>query len=382
MKTHAFRRLLLTAALLLLPLLQSSAQRSLPGSVQRPLPFNQDNPARISFQLANWNVRVPDRAKLIEIGPIVDDRRNSLLFLIGGTDRNDYRRKLLVTHWDGFQLATDTSLDFIGWAVDPLLIGRFRIPSASASPNGTAAPGASTTPTKPNVPAATAARGKRPPSPPSRQVLVAGGLYTVNGGTFVTLSAAPPTLKLALCLTAGADQMVTGYGDTAAFYEMGDKEVRPSSFALSPDDDGYPHWGIGTQHFDDMKEYLPGIRYAQTYWVGRFHWQICLVKGKPLDMKDNPDATTEDRLAVYIPKVENRNKTCWQMTRPEDYEETWRSGPIPGRVLDVRVGDATDTGQIGILVLTSENNDRERHLYYYLPLAPGSRGNSAPGFGR
>jgi hypothetical protein len=354
MKTHALYPLLLAAGLLLVPPVRSAAQR--------PSPFNQDNPARIGFQLATWNVRVPDRAKLIEVGPLLDDHHNSLVFLIGGQDRNDYRRKLLVTHWDGFQFATDSSLDYIGWAVDPLLIGRFRaIPTAPAVS------------TAPADPAAPPARAKRPSAPPTHQLAVASGIYSVTGGTFVSLSSAPPALKLTVDRADGTAEMVTGYGDSAAFYEMGDKDVHASNFTLSPDDDGAPHWGIGNQFFDGQKEYLPGIRYAQTYWVGRFHWQIGLVKGKSLDLKESPDATTDDRLVVYVPKLENRNKTCWQMTRPEDYEETWRSGPIPGRVLDVRVGDATNTGQIGILVLTSENNDRERHLYYYLPVAPTNR---------
>jgi len=49
----------------------------------------------------------------------------------------------------------------------------------------------------------------------------------------------------------------------------------------------------------------------------------------------------------------------------DDLEESFRSDPLPGRVLDVRVGDPHNDGKPGILVLTSENDDKDRRLLFF-----------------
>jgi hypothetical protein len=89
-----------------------------------------------------------------------------------------------------------------------------------------------------------------------------------------------------------------------------------------------------------------------------------VAKGTPIKLPDNTMSTTGDKLVVYVPKFASRAKSFWQM-KMEDFEEDWRSGPLPGRLLDVRVGDPKNDGKNGILVLTSENKDTEGHLYFY-----------------
>lgn len=325
--------------------------------------FRVYNPFRVGFSQVALNVKAPDRAKLIEVGPLLDDNRSSLIFLIGGQEKNDYRRSLRVTHWDGFAFSTDATLDFTGWSVDPLLLGRFRTQHVAPPPIDSANDSAAL-PTEPSAPKGR--KVKKPKEPHSRQVVTSGGIFAWSGGGFTRIADPPPSVKLSLVLEGSPDQLIINYGDAATLYEVGDNEIHASAYTLNPRDLGYPHWGLGTQFFDGAKEFAPGERFAQAYWKDRDRWVICLQKGNSANVPNDPDATTGDRVRVYIPKASNRDKTFWQLTRPEDYEETWTSGPLAGRVLDVRVGDLRNEGKLGILVLTAENNDRDRVLSYFV----------------
>ena len=70
---------------------------------------------------------------------------------------------------------------------------------------------------------------------------------------------------------------------------------------------------------------------------------------------------------MLAPRTGKSDLDFWA-AKPADMEDTWRSDPFPGRILDVRIGDPRNEGKDGILILTSEKNDKERHLYFYRPL--------------
>jgi hypothetical protein len=405
--------LCIAAGLLLVTPGSATAQFSVNGGAARYNSTRDYNPLRMNFGQA-FDVKLSDPVKLIDIAPVLNDREANLLLMVDSTKKGDYRRKLIVSHWDGQRFISDTSIDFFGTNLDSLLVGRFR-PAPKAPP--VIAPVAGATGNN-NTTGANNKKAKKPSPPPMRQIVTTEGIYQWTGGTFARLYSAPPGLKLALTLDGpspsasedaqqrppqglrggrpggfsggvtaqGAtvalppnapgsappplmDQMVINSGDNAALFEAGDANVHPSEFQLTGDEIGFPHNGIGTQNFEGLKEFLPGVRYVQTYWRDRYHWHIGVLRGKPnTNLKDQPDATVGDRLVVYVPKAENREKPFWQLVRPDQYEESWRGPEVKGRILDVRVGDARRDGKVGIMVLTAENDDRERHLYYYMPI--------------
>jgi hypothetical protein len=331
-----------------------AAFHSAPAAAQTP-GNRAYNPFSVEFRRA-WDVAVSDPVNLIEIGPAKGDK-NNLLMLIGGRDPNDYKRELRVTTWAGFQFNTDFSTEFIGKVQDALLLGHFR--DAKASPE-----------VKP-------AKGKSSPKI-ARQIVTTEGVYEWTGGTFSRQFAAPADVKLALILDKSPDQLLVGSGSAAQLYEIGDNDAHPSQMAALSDGGGYVRLGIGTQEASNTSsagsglEIMPGVRYVQSIWVGRNHWYIGLLRGKSLNLPDVPNATTGDRLIVYTPQLKSRDKSFWAMSPKrfsEDFEESWRSDPLPGRVLDVRVGDPKNEGKDGILILTAENNDRARHLYFFAPVS-------------
>jgi hypothetical protein len=329
-----------------------AACHSAPAAAQSP-GNRAFNPFSVEFRRA-WDLAITDPVKLVEIGPAKGDK-NNLLMLIGGRDSNDYKRELRVTTWAGFQFNTDFSTEFLGKAQDTLLLGHFR--DTKASPE-----------VKP-------ARGKSAPKI-ARQIVTTEGVYEWTGGTFSRLFVAPADIKLALVLDKSPDQLLLGSGSAAQLYEIGDNDAHPSQMAALSDGGGYVRMGIGVQAASatnssgSSPEIMPGVRFVQSLWIGRSRWYIGLLRGKPLSVPDLPDATTGDRLIVYTPQLKSRDKSFWAMSPKsftDDFEESWRSEPLPGRVLDVRVGDPKNEGKDGILVLTAENNDKARHLYFFAP---------------
>jgi hypothetical protein len=303
----------------------------------------------VQFQLA-WQEPLPDPVKLIEIGPVLDAKKQSLVLLVGGKDRSDAKRKLLVTHWDGFRFATDASTDFLGNALDALLVGHFRTPPKSDT-------------------------GKAPPV--THQIVTTEGIYEWTGRALARLCEAPADLKLAILLDKSSDQLMTGIGDKTVVYEVGEKDAHPASDKVPADGRGYVRYGVGTQDYpgSDTVTIAPGVRYVQSYWSPQRRWVIGLIAGQPANLSDLPNATTGDRLAVYVPKQESRDKTFWATGR-DDWEEAWRSSPLPGRVLDVRVGDPKNEGKPGLLVLLADNNDRDRRLYFFTAAPQGGIGHT------
>ncbi len=184
---------------------------------------------------------------------------------------------------------------------------------------------------------------------------------------FTRLFASPPNLRLSLVLDGTPDQMVMKNGDASVAYEAGETDTHQSAFLLAVADPGYARMAVGTQPYEGSKDFLPNVRYMQSFWQGSNRWIVGLERGKPAPTPDDPNATTGDKIVVYTPKLSNRDKSFWQLTRSSDFDESWKSDALPGRVLDVRVGDPKNEGKNGILVLTSENNNAERHLTFFAP---------------
>jgi hypothetical protein len=316
------------------------------------------NPLSVQFR-RDWDVTLPEPVKLIDVGMVTPDKHPNLVMLVGGKDRNDYKRKLIVAHWNGLNFATDYTHDFLGTYPDALLVGHFRTPKPVTAPVVKPAKGKSKTP--PVV---------------ANQIVTTEGIYEWTNGDFARLFNAPANLKLSVVAEKGTDQLVSGTGDQAEAFEVGDTDAHRLDLPHLPaDGTGYVHFGSGTQEFPgaEAMDFAPGVRYIQSYWSDRRKWFLGLIKGKPAGIQNEPTATTGDRLVVYTPKYANRDKIFWAL-KPADLEETWRSEPLTGRVLDVRVGDPRDDGKEGILVLTAENNDKVHRLTFYAVAGGGIQG--------
>ncbi len=335
------------ASTLLLPTVGLLALSTLPvrAQTQGPTGNRAYNPFNVAFQRV-WEITLDAPVKLVEIGPVSGDK-NSVLLLVGGKDKNDYKRQLRVTHWDGFRLATDFTTDFIGTSQDALLLGHFRTGKTLAS-------------LKP-------AKGKAP-GPPTRQIVTTEGVYENAGGSYARLFPAPAQVALAVSVDKSPDQLLAGMGDSAVLYEVGDNDAHPSALESPSDGAGSVRFGIGNQELANPAslDFTSGVRAMQTYWSNRNRWMIGLLRGQPAGLTETPNATTGDRIVVYTPKLNNRDRAFWAL-KPADFEESWRSDPLPGLVLDVRVGDPKNEGKDGLLVLTADKDGRTRHLYFYKP---------------
>lgn len=307
------------------------------------------NPYAVQFRRA-WDYTLPDPVKLIDLGQTNTEKKQKLLLLGIGKNAADPKRKLVVTHWDGFRFSEDFSHDFVGSGLDALLVAHFRTAPPAVQPAGTR------------------------PGPPSQwQIATGEGIYEWDGRTYSRLFAAPPEIKLAMMLDKMPDQLVCGVGDGAVAYEIGPKDVHPAT-AEATDSGGFVRYGVGTQDYAGAEGLLftGAIRYTQSFWEGNRRWVIGRLPGKAAELKDFPAATTGDRLVVFIPKAGGKDKNFWA-THADEMEEAWRGDPLPGRVLDVRVGDPKDENTIGILVLTAENQDKVYRLYYYVALDSNGR---------
>ncbi len=345
----------LLAVLLLTSIPDLSSAQINPGGLgnQGNRGFNQ---FQVQFQQV-WTFKLDDPVKLIELGKITSDRRSNLLMIIGGKNASDFTRKLLVTHWDGFRFAIDGSADFVGIPPDALLVGKF-IPPKKDTP----VPAAQIPP-----PAAGPKQKKKTAAPRiTWQAATGEGIYGWDGTALQRLYATPTNLRLALTLSNAPDILLAGSGGNSVLYQVGDREVVPSPAGLPADTSGYVRFGVGTQEYQgaDQLEIVTGIRYVQSYWSSMNKWFIGILKGRDASTPTLPGYSTGDRLVVYTTKFGRQDTSFWN-TNIKDMEETWRSDPLPGHILDVRIGDPKNDGKDGILVLTSENNDTQRHLYFY-----------------
>ena len=356
--------ILFTLALLGLMLETTRPSQAQPASRSRNL-------FHVSF-VRDWDLALNDPVKLIEIGQITDAKTSNVLMLVGGKDQNDYKRHLLLTHWDGFRFSTDATLDFLGTATDALLLGHFRSgaplfgPLPAPGKPGTAGTAPATRPDKP---------AKKGAEAPENQIITTEGIYYWTGSSLARLFAAPADIRLALLRDKVEDELVAGAGDSATAYQVGQNYVKEATDGAPTEGGGYVRFGVGMQDYtgNDKTKIDQNVRMVQTYWKDRFKWLIGLAPGSPQATPNAPNATTGDRLVVYVPKFSSKGKTFWE-SKLTDFEEDWRSDPLPGRVLDIRLGDPRNEGKIGILILTAENNDKDRHLYFYR-LSEGLGGN-------
>lgn len=324
------------------------------------------NPFRVEFRRA-WEASLTDPVKLIEIAPVTDSKRNNLLLLVGGKTKADTQRQLRVTHWNGFQFINDGDVATQSITLDTLLTGHFYAGSVTApaviavqtpTPDSAKGNGKPNAKEKPKKKADSDGHGQ--------QVVINAGVYVWANNTLTRVAAAPPDAKIALVgLDRPLDQLIGGSGDTSIVYEFGENDLH----AAKPEPlggNGYTRFGVGMQDFggSDGLNLAPGVRYVQSIWSGKNKWIIGLVRGKADPSPDYPNATSGDRLVVYTPRLNNRDKSFWA-SKYDELEEAWRSEPLPGHVLDVRVGDPKNDGKNGILILTSENSDKDRHLYFF-----------------
>ncbi len=307
---------------------------------------------RLQFR-KTWDISLPDPVKLVETGAVTDPKRDNLLMVVGGKDASDLKRTLLVTHWDGFRFVTDDSAEFTGAAMDTLLFGRFHTSQLPVVKPATA--------TKP-------ASNKA-----ANAIITTESVFEWNGKKLGRICLAPQIATMGLLGSQGSDQMLVGSGNTAALFEVTDTSNGPIVARSLTSNGGYVRSGIGLQELPTagVTETEPGTRFAQSAWDNQNHWFITVVRGKtPAAAVGGISTTVGDQIVVSVPRMALRDKP-FLMLRPGDFEETWRSDPLPGRVLDVRVGDPKNDRKEGVLVLTAENGDKDRHLYFYLPSVGG-----------
>jgi hypothetical protein len=299
-----------------------------------------NSPFGVQFR-REWEQRLTDPVKLLEVGPVAGDKNNRLVLLVGGKNKDDYKRKLLVLRWNGLQFDTEYTTELLGTSLDTLLVGAFREDKSGPKP----------------------AKGKSDPKLTASQIITTKSVYAYIGNGFTRLFDAPGDLRAALFLDKTPGQLIAGQGDNASPYQLSETGVLPSAVEPPAKGPGYMRFGVGTQ--DTPLFFRGSLRYVQSHWNNRNRWLLCLLPGPTTNLPDAPShATVQDRLVVFAPRLASREKSFWNTT-PDDLEEVWRSDPLPGRVLDVRVGDPKNDGQEGILVLTSENNDRERRLHFF-----------------
>ena len=349
-----WRNLYPLAAAALCFALAADAHAQLNGS--RLDPGNRlNNPFRTQFKPA-WNFTVQDPVKLLDVGPVSDAKKSNLVLLLAGHSTTDTQRKLRVLHWNGSRFDIDGELVSQSIGIDTLLLGRFHpgTPQPTVVPTKDSNAGSKGRKPAPNVPKGTL------------QVLTNTGIYTWSGNGLEPLFARQLLdVKQSIILDNRSDLVIVGAGNGASPFEFTQTEMRLAA-KEKLQGGGYAHFGIGTQPYpgSESLNLSPGVRFAQAIWSGRNKWLIGLVRGTPAATVEDPVATTGDRLVVYTPKFPSRDKTFWD-SRMDDLEESWRSDPLPGRVLDVRVGDPHNDGKVGILVLTSENNDRDRRVAFF-----------------
>ncbi|HEV2471594.1 MAG TPA: hypothetical protein VGS41_02945, partial [Chthonomonadales bacterium] len=106
-------------------------------------------------------------------------------------------------------------------------------------------------------------------------------------------------------------------------------------------------------------------------WTDQDKWLVGVSRGKQTEGTGPSAVTIGDRIVVFTPTFAARDKSFWQLPPhglTQDMEEAWMSDPLPGHILDVRIGDPKNQGENGILVLTSENSGKDRHLYFFTPV--------------
>ncbi|GEM_PF-7111081 len=303
------------------------------ANAQAPKP-----PNAFSLQIQRvWDVTLPEPVKLFDVGKVGSDKDNRLVLMTTGLNKDDYKRKVQILRWNGQQFIVDHTADFIGATVDSLIVAPFRQNT-----------------TKP-------VKGQKSAPPALHQIVTTEGVYHWENGSY-SRAFSVKEARATVIFEKTPAQLIIGTGDSATVREVTDADLRPSDFEPPLDGPGYVKLGTGMQ--ESLPPFVSGVRYAQSYWQNRVKWIIGVVPGEPSTLPDFPNATMRDRVVVLTPKSESRDKSYWAM-KPADFEEAWRSEPLPGRVLDIRIGDPKNDGREGILVLTAENNDKSFRLHCF-----------------
>jgi hypothetical protein len=308
-----------------------------------------------------WQAALDQPVKLIDIAPVVG-REQNLILLETSRDSHDARRTLEVTHWDGFRFTSDGSIDFVGRMPDALLVGHFHVPKPVVAVGTAATPQVSPKPKK---------RDSGPAPDEVRQIVTTDGVYQWSGKALSRLFGGPGDIKLEISRPGAIDQLVAGEGDNAQLFEVGDTDTHPVQVNPPGGGDGYARLGTGTQEFTDtsMFDFNPGVRFIQSYWTDRCKWVVGIAHGTPAPTKEEPFATTNDKIVLFVAQQTESDKSFWALKR-DDFVESWRSDPLPGRVLDIRIGDPKNEGKPGILVLIADSNGPGRHLIFFTPVPP------------
>ncbi len=295
-----------------------------------------------------WSETLQDPVKLMDIAPVTGDRSN-LILLIEGNDPQDYRRKLRLTHWDGLRFAKDDETEFLGKPLDVLVSGLLHEP-------------------KPLTPMPGQKKPKRPAQ--TRQIVASSGVYEWVDGKLNRFAEPPIGVKALIDLDKTPGYLLTGSGDGSNLFSLRDSALQQvNDWKVPEDSKGVVRFGIGLQDFDgsEAMQIESGTRFVQAIWKDRQRWFVCLRRGKSASLPGLPNATTGDKLLIYIPKLSARDKSFWQM-KPEDFEVNDAAEAIAGRILDVRIGDPKNDGKEGILVLTAEGTDgKSRKLTFFAP---------------
>jgi hypothetical protein len=307
---------------------------SMAAIAQAPKP-----PNAFSLQIQRiWDVTLPEPVKLFDVGKVGSDKDNRLVLMTTGLNKDDYKRKLQILRWNGQQFIVDHTAEFIGATTDSLLIAPFR--QTTAKP----------------------VKGQKSAPPALHQIVTTEGLYTWASGSYNRAFSVPKDARATVIFEKTPAQLIFGTGDSTAVREVTDTDLRPSEFEPPLDGPGYVKLGTGTQEL--LTPFVSGIRYAQSFWQNRVKWIIGIVPGEPSNLPEAPNTTVRDRVVVLMPKSDARDKSFWA-TKPTDFEEAWRSEPISGRILDIRIGDPKNDGREGILILTAENKDKSFRLHCF-----------------
>lgn len=294
-----------------------------------------------------WIAVMPPGTKLFDIGRVKQDQNPYLVTMSTTTTLNDPRRTLSVLRWNGSRFISESGLEMTGSLVDVLLVGNYRTLGTAPVGNGDK----------------TRTRG----FVRNTQVIASEAIYEWNGKDFERISAAPIGLKGEIVGGRRLSGLLAGAGDQTTTYEFAGNEIRVAKdFILPLEEDSFLKFAIGSQDYPGSEALRlgAGTRYIQSHWRGQNHWMMGIAVGRSLPTQEDPKATIGDRLVVYAPRQGAADRAFWASPFG-DFEEVWRSEALPGKILDVRVGDPRNDGKDGIMVLVSENEGKDRKLYFF-----------------
>ncbi len=321
-------------------------QFEVPVLAQKKNGGNSFGVRQIGFR-QEWVSVMPQGAKLFDLGRVKQDQTPYLTVMATNINPKDPRRTVSLMRWNGSRFIAESTVDVAGAVVDVLLAGNYRTLGTAGT--------------------ATGDKGRARGFVRSVQVIASEGILEWNGKDFERVSPAPIGVKGEILMGRRLCVLMAGAGDQTTTYEFVGNEVRVTKdFVVPQEEDTFLRFAIGSQDFPGSEALRlgAGTRYIQSHWKGQNRWMIGLLTGRLVPLQDDPKATVGDRVVVYAPRQGTPEKTFWASSFG-DLEEVWRSEALPGKILDVRVGDPRNDGKEGIMVLVSENEGKERRLYFF-----------------